>query len=127
MRPSSRMGVSGLPHGAAGSAAGQMNGTGFPGRRPFEAVALRKARVRKQDRRQHCRTGQGRPSGRAARVLLRAWIAHRSGRCAERKPNDQVFMKRNSILLTALLVIVVAALLVYGVFSASGSQTSVQP
>ena len=36
-------------------------------------------------------------------------------------------MKRNSILLTALLVIVVAALLVYGVFSASGSQTSVPP
>lgn len=31
MRPSSRMGVSGLPHGAAGSAAGQMNGTGFLG------------------------------------------------------------------------------------------------
>ena len=36
-------------------------------------------------------------------------------------------MKRNSILLTALLVIVVAALLVYGVFSASGSQTSAPP
>ncbi len=64
MRPSSRMGVSGLPHGAAGSAAGQMNGTGFLGRRPFGAVALRKARVRKQDRRQHCRTGRdARPAG----------------------------------------------------------------
>ncbi len=47
MRLLGRMGVSGLPHGAAGSAAGQMNGTGFLGRRPFGAVALRKARVRK--------------------------------------------------------------------------------
>lgn len=31
MRLLGRMGVSGLPHGAAGSAAGQMNGTGFLG------------------------------------------------------------------------------------------------
>ena len=45
-------------------------------------------------------------------------------RRAERTLIVKKHMKRNSILLTALLVIVVATLLVYGVFSASGTPPS---